>query len=201
MNDDSKDRPGATPPASGSGDPHTNGLSRSRHWPPRDSQPGAQTTGTPPAHAPPAGGGGQPGPPPPEIPEIVPVHLVPPPGSSGFPIGKFLLMVLVALTAWNVYGSTRPAVLTSREGEQMAARVQLYLLAQDIEAHRLNRGRLPTSLVQVGELGEDVVFTPKPDGSYTLATQVSGARVLYTPGTEDRLYQDMVGRIVRGEEG
>lgn len=132
----------------------------------------------------------------PPIPEEVSIHLVPPPPPNRWTgIGKVLLLALIALTAWNVFGSDNAPTLTSREGEELAARFELYLLGREIHAYAEARGRLPESIGQIGELGDDIGYTANPDGTFTLSTQVSGGRVLYKPGTEDSLYEEMIERV------
>lgn len=131
----------------------------------------------------------------PLIPEDVTLRMVPPPPASRWAgIGKVLMLVLVSLTAWNLYSTSNPPTLTSREGEELAARFELYLLAQEIEAYKEARGRLPETVLQVGEMGDHVGYVANADGSFTLSAAVSGGRVLYKPGTEDALYEKMVER-------
>jgi len=137
----------------------------------------------------------------PAITDEVPIHVVPPPSQSRWlRSAKLLLLVLIALTGWNLHRSSNPTTLTSREGEELAARFELYLLAREIDAYRQTRGSLPESVLQVGELGDDVGYTANSDGTFTLSTRVNDRRVLYKQGTEDALYDKMIERIVRGED-
>ncbi len=135
----------------------------------------------------------------PQIPDDVPLQMVPrPKRGGGGALAKLLVLAFLLGTAWNVRRAMTPVELATVEAEEAAARFELYLLGQEIEAHLQARGALPASLVQVGELGDNVGYRPREDGTFTLSTEVSGRRVLYRPGTEDAVYESLVERIAGG---
>jgi hypothetical protein len=101
-------------------------------------------------------------------------------GASGL-VG--LVPVLVLLTAWNVYrGIREPAVATPAE-ELATARFTLYLVAQELEAHRREHGALPATLDAINADEERITYARRGP-EYTLTAQVAGQTLTYRSGAD-----------------
>jgi hypothetical protein len=96
-----------------------------------------------------------------------------------------LVVIFIALTgfgAWNFLRITEPAAIPQDQSEA-AARARLYLISSSLDAYRLERGRLPATLVEAGLDANGVSYNIE-SGRYTLVAQYGNVRVTYQEGQD-----------------
>ena len=86
------------------------------------------------------------------------------------PVQIAIIAVVSALVVWPPAGFLPQPVVpvyTMMQG----ARVQMWLIANDIERFRRTSGRLPTGLGEIGRDGHDVMYERAGTSQYTLSSQ------------------------------
>ncbi|MEO8334773.1 MAG: hypothetical protein ABI664_07365 [bacterium] len=76
---------------------------------------------------------------------------------SKTPLIVLLSAALIGVVAWNAVVALRPVDVFTREELRASARVTLALAAQSVGAFRTARGRLPSSLAELGYAPDDGV--------------------------------------------
>lgn len=124
-----------------------------------------------------------------EIRERAPVHVKP---KSKLPWLLALLVVGIAITAWNVIRLRRPVEVFTGAEQIASAEARLMLTAVAISAFRDSAGRLPQSLDEAGLTDEDVSYRLE-DGLYRLIIQVQGRAIEHQSGED-------IGRLAKSFE-
>ena len=116
-----------------------------------------------------------------EIRERAPVHVKP---KSKLPWLLALLVVGIAVTAWNVIRLRRPVEVFTGAEQVASAEARLMLTSVAIAAFRDSAGRLPQSLDEAGLTDEEDVTYRLEDGLYRLIIQVQGRAIEYQSGED-----------------
>lgn len=94
-----------------------------------------------------------------------------------------LVVVLIGLTAWNVYRGTREPQVGTPAEELVTARFTMYLVAQELDAYRRQHGALPPTLDAINADEEPIRYAM--DGlDYVLTADVAGQRLTYRSGAD-----------------
>ncbi|MEK6596722.1 MAG: hypothetical protein AABY91_00205 [Gemmatimonadota bacterium] len=125
-----------------------------------------------------------------EIRERAPVV---PKSRSRLPWLLALLVVGIAVTAWNVVRLRRPVEVFTGAERVASAEARLMLTSVAIAAFRDSAGRLPQSLDEAGLTDEEDVSYRLEDGLYRLIIQVQGRAIEYQSGED-------IGRLVKSFE-
>jgi hypothetical protein len=103
------------------------------------------------------------------------------------------LLVLVAVTSWNIMQIFRVPAAVSLVIEEESARLLIYLAAQAIDEYRDSTKTLPTSLDAIG-VDQSAIEYEMIDSTYTLTAVVGPTTLTYRDGDELSRFRDAYTR-------
>lgn len=105
------------------------------------------------------------------------------------------LVVLAALTTWNVINFSRVPKVVSQVFEEESARFHIYLVAQAIDDYRDSTRMLPASLDAIGADEDEISYEPM-DSTYVLTAAVGPTRLTYRAGEDLSRYRDAYTKLL-----
>ncbi len=113
------------------------------------------------------------------------------------PILVVLTPVAIAMTVWNLVGTSAPERIFSVEREVAGAEFTIYVTATELELFRDSMGFYPPDLEQIS-MDDDGVSYQENSGSYTISVALETETVTYESGEDLTPFEESFDRATEG---